>query len=341
MEEGGLAGWLIPSEFMDVNYGKALKEYLLTKVTLERVHLFDPSASLFDDALTSSSVIWFRKILPSPETSVTFSYGGSLLNPVHTKTVWLSRLSRAEKWTVAIKGETPLSPKPGATLADLFIIKRGIATGANSFFIMTPPQVAQYHIPAECLVPILPSPRCLKEDEIKADVAGNPLLENRLYLFTCSLEETEIQARYPAVWQYLETGIKAKINEGYLCAHRKPWYAQEKRPSAPLLCTYMGRRTEKPFRFILNHSAATAPNVYLMLYPRPPLNELLKINPALLEALWRALNQISPDNLRNSGRIYGGGLYKIEPNELGSVSAGSLLNLIPEMRVPANQLPLL
>ena len=39
MEEGGLAGWLIPSEFMDVNYGKALKEYLLTKVT-PRTHPF-------------------------------------------------------------------------------------------------------------------------------------------------------------------------------------------------------------------------------------------------------------------------------------------------------------
>ena len=28
MAKGGLAGWLIPSEFMDVNYGSAVKRYL-------------------------------------------------------------------------------------------------------------------------------------------------------------------------------------------------------------------------------------------------------------------------------------------------------------------------
>ena len=34
MEEGGLAVWLIPSEFMDVNYGAALRQYLCERVTL-------------------------------------------------------------------------------------------------------------------------------------------------------------------------------------------------------------------------------------------------------------------------------------------------------------------
>src|SRR5579859_2165225 len=36
--DDGVCVWLIPSEFMDVNYGVALKEYLLTNVTLLRVH---------------------------------------------------------------------------------------------------------------------------------------------------------------------------------------------------------------------------------------------------------------------------------------------------------------
>ena len=42
MAEGGLAGWLIPSEFMDVNYGASVKRYLLDKVTLLHIHRFDP-----------------------------------------------------------------------------------------------------------------------------------------------------------------------------------------------------------------------------------------------------------------------------------------------------------
>jgi len=54
MSQDGLACWLIPSEFMDVNYGKEVKDYLLSKVTLIRVHRFDPSDLQFDGVLVST-----------------------------------------------------------------------------------------------------------------------------------------------------------------------------------------------------------------------------------------------------------------------------------------------
>ena len=60
MSKQGLAGWLIPSEFMDVNYGKQVKEYLLNKVTLLHIHRFNPSDVQFNDALVSSAVVWFK-----------------------------------------------------------------------------------------------------------------------------------------------------------------------------------------------------------------------------------------------------------------------------------------
>ncbi len=97
---------------------------------------------------------------------------------------------------------------------------------------------------------------------------------------------------------------------------------QELRPPAPLLCTYMGRRNVKsgrPFRFILNRSKATAANVYLMLYPKPILESEFRRNPNLLEDIWRHLNQISYETMTGEGRVYGGGLHKIEPKELGNV----------------------
>ena len=60
MKKNGIAGWLIPSEFMDVNYGQAVKDYLLNEVTLLQVHRFDPSDVQFHDALVSSAVVWFK-----------------------------------------------------------------------------------------------------------------------------------------------------------------------------------------------------------------------------------------------------------------------------------------
>ena len=81
MAAGGLAGWLIPSEFMDVNYGVSVKRYLLDKVTLLHIHRFDPNEVQFADALVSSAVVWFRKETPRPGHMVRFTYGGSLQQP--------------------------------------------------------------------------------------------------------------------------------------------------------------------------------------------------------------------------------------------------------------------
>ena len=53
MSPDGLACWVIPAEFMDVNYGREIKEYLLDRVTLIRVHRFDANDLQFDNALVS------------------------------------------------------------------------------------------------------------------------------------------------------------------------------------------------------------------------------------------------------------------------------------------------
>ena len=122
------------------------------------------------------------------------------------------------------------------------------------------------------------------------------------------------------------------IHERYLCRHREPWYSQENRPPALFLCTYMGRptaRSESPFRFILNHSQATAANVYLMLYAKPKLATLLQGAPELSRAVWKALSSVTSESLIGHGRTYGGGLYKLEPRELANLPADVILDVLP------------
>ena len=92
----------------------------------------------------------------------------------------------------------------------------------------------------------------------------------------------------------------------------------------------MGRSRGKrgaAFRFILNHSRATAANVYLMLYPKADLRRALDGNPDLAREIWKRLNAISPSDVEGEGRVYGGGLHKVEPRELGNVSANGIAEL--------------
>ena len=78
-----ICGWLIPSEFMDVNYGAKLKEYFLNKVHLLRVHRYNPENCKFDDALVSSCVVWFKNETMENNYDVEFSYGGTPVSYTH------------------------------------------------------------------------------------------------------------------------------------------------------------------------------------------------------------------------------------------------------------------
>ncbi len=334
MPENGLAGWLIPSEFMDVNYGREIKEYLLNKVKLIRIHRFDPNDVQFDDALVSSAVVWFEKARPGEAHEIEFTYGGTLRNPNVYKKVTVDELRSVHKWTRLVLDVGEAVPdKKNIKLSNLFDIKRGIATGSNEFFILDSNKAKEYEIPDEFLIPILPSPRFLSVDRVQADHIGNPILDQKLFLLSCDLPEHEIREKYPTLWHYLESGKEKGINNRYLCNHRSPWYTQEKRPVSPFICTYMGRHLDKrkPFRFILNHSKAIVANSYLVLYPKDFLRDAIKKDGTLLKKIWVELNNVNADSMIGNGRVYGGGLHKIEPKELANVSADGIIEAIPEL----------
>ena len=112
----------------------------------------------------------------------------------------------------------------------------------------------------------------------------------------------------------------------YLCKSRKRWYFQERREPTAFLCSYMGRgkQDRMPFRFILNHSNAIASNSYLLLYPKDDLKERLQEDDLLYQKVWEILQDISVDDIEGEGRVYGGGLKKIEPKELARVKCRNL-----------------
>ena len=328
MADGALAGWLVPGEFMDVNYGKGIRDYLTSRVTLMHIHRFDPERSQFKDALVSSAVVWYRNNPPPRNHKVRMTYGGTLDRPELEGLVPLETLRHNRKWsghpeTVSTPGED------GTTLSDFFDIKRGIATGDNRFFVMTDVEAEERGIPRWALRPILPGARSLPQDVVCANDDGTPALDRKLFLLDSDMDQEKIAEESPELAMYLQTGL-GRVSETYLCSRRSPWYSQEKRPPAPFLCTYMGRigkDAQPPFRFILNHSEATALNVYLMMYPKGVLAAKLEEDPQLKTTTWEALRRIGPGDVMREGRVYGGGLRKLEPKELGRVGADRLLEL--------------
>lgn len=327
LKDGGISCWLVPGEFMDVNYGVVVKEFLLQNVELIHIHRFNINDLQFSDALVSSCIVVFRNHKPTGSQPIRFSSGGSINNPETSKTLVQRQLSSNTKWS-HLFGNDVISNVSGATLGDFFTVKRGIATGDNDFFILDKKTIAKYSIPDIFLRPLLPSPRYIKGYRIESE-NGLPIVDRQIFLFSCNLPENILQKEYPKVWEYICEGFERGVQDGYICSRRSPWYSCEKREPASIILPYMGRSetNNQLFRFILNSSSAITTNVYLMLYPKPQYAQCMRDENVLM-GVWRELNSIPTETLSRNGRYYGGGLRKIEPKELMNTPAEGIASLL-------------
>jgi hypothetical protein len=73
-----------------------------------------------------------------------------------------------------------------------------------------------------------------------------------------------------------------------------------------------------------------------MLYPRDALAGMLRRHPDRAADMFALLGQITGHELRGEGRVYGGGLNKIEPSELARISAAPFVERWPQLQ-PAVQ----
>jgi len=322
MREDGIGVWLIPSEFLDVKYGSGIKQFLLNKVDLIRIHRFDPEDQQFDDALVSSSVIWFKKTTKISK-SFTFSFGGGIDEPKINNEIEKKRITSEDKWSNLQNGFTENLKE--FKLGDIFTSKRGLATGDNNFFILSPKIIDAYNIDRKYLRRILPSPRYLRSNIIQ-EINGKIDLSPELYLLDVRLPEDEIM-NDPNLWKYMKNGL-GTTSQKYLCKSRKSWYFQEHRVAPDIFVTYMGRKkgNKSPFNFVLNKVDIIANNSYLLLYAKAKFTE------SELYEIWNYLNKLTPEKLISEGRVYGGGLYKLEPRELLNVDITGLINNYPSIK---------
>jgi hypothetical protein len=279
---------------------------------LERVHVFRADDVQFDDALVTSCVVTYRNTPPPSTHCALFTFGSSFEQPIEQFKVPLAELRCSSKW---LRRFQKTNHYRGTALGQYFTIRRGIATGGNSFFIRARQEFHALGICDEFLRPILPSPRHMPATEIQADSDGWPTNIVALALLDCTGK----------TWDSLPKPVRDYLNEApdrvrdsYLVRGRSPWYAQEQREAAPIVCTYMGRSNngDSAFRFIRNRSNAITTNSYLMLFPRVPTPPGEQ---DWLDDAWLRLAEVPLSEMQAQGREYGGGLKKIEPKELARV----------------------
>ncbi len=325
MKQDGVESWLVPREFMDVKYGRSLRKYLTEYVTLLQIHCFEIEDVQFKTAEVTSTIIIFKMSPPKPDNKILFTKGSNIKNPNFIREIDINLLKQSEKWSTIIDSENPTDieniPKGTLKLGDFFKVKRGVATGANDYFIIDEKIINIYNIPKEFLIPTLPAPRYLTSNIInKKDVEDEH--NNKLYILNCKLNKSEIETKYHGLYEYIQLGEKKEVDKVYLTRNKKPWYLIEQREPAPILCAYSGRKSKKgdSIRFIRNKSNVVVTNSYYNLYPKKWIKEKdLQTQEKLYDDIFNVLIKIDQKEILKHGRSYGGGFRKIEPKELENV----------------------
>lgn len=331
MKHGAIAAWLIPSEFKFTLYGATLREYLTNSIQLERIHTYDHKSSLFADARVTSTVLLFRNCTPSSRHRIRFTSGGSLAHPMYTTMLTVGELHGLTRWPLGAAAIASVGAvaSEAITLGDLFETKRGIATGANQYFVLTDEQRIQLEVPDRFVIPVLPKSRDLPGPVVYAKRDGSPDLRSPHWLLSIDAKIETLEVDHPRLYEYLKSAMQA-IGHRRIVSSRALFARQETRPHTPFLFGYMSRG-ETSLPFFLNRSRATYLNNYIGLYPRFDLRLAAATGIDDIQIL-AMLRELGHDEVVQRGRIYADGLRKIEPRELRTLVLPDRMGIASTLR---------
>lgn len=294
---GDVGAFITAAEWLDVNYGRLVRELFLGPLGGRGITLIEPTARPFPDAATTATITCFD--LGAKPKSIrlrrveTLDELGDLTDG---RPVRRERLESANRWTSLTRLQRK-TPKGFVELGELCRVHRGQVTGANKVWIAGQHSAG---LPTSVLYASVTKARELfAAHGVLAD--ANPL--RRVIDLPVDLEMLDSEER-KAVDAFIKVAKRLGADKGYVAQNRKAWWSVGLRVPAPILATYMARR---PPAFVRNKADARHINIAHGIYPREPLSETALT--ALTGHLARTVGV-------ESGRTYAGGLTKFEPKEM-------------------------
>ncbi|HET9533457.1 MAG TPA: hypothetical protein VFQ92_24100, partial [Blastocatellia bacterium] len=336
MKEGSRAAVIVPMETLDARYGIAAKLALRDHTRIEAMIRFAPSMNAFHRVDVGACILLFEKGYRSgnrfchltledlPETSDLIARLEQKAGGDEVAVESQDSLSEFEKWLTA--GRRRSRPSiffdngPVVPLKSLARVVRGIATGANDFFVLSTESVGRYGL-APYVVPTIHRNREV-QDIILDREDWRRLSDEGRRVWLLYLDGDE----YPAeVRGYIGEGEARGYHLRSLVRTRRKWYAMERRDVPPIFFTLLTRGNP---RFILNRAGVRPINMFLLIYPDRRI-----IDGGAEELFWVLLNsRFSISSLHSISRTYGGNTLKVEPREMDNLPVIDPLKLPEEMK---------
>lgn len=308
---GDYGAFITSSEWMDVNYGRLVRQLLLGDLGGQSLHVLAPDSAPFSDAMATGTITCFRIGEASPSMKIRRVESVSGLGRLKKgRSISRQRLSETNRWSVLTR-VTPRLPEGYVELGELCRVHRGTVTGANAVWVR---RDRNPDLPERVLFPSITRARELFG---AGDRLGSVESLRRVVDLPVDLDVLDADER-KQVDRFLRSARAKGVHEGYVASNRRAWWSVGLRDAAPILATYMARR---PPAFVRNDVGARHINIAHGLYPREQMPD------ALLD---RLAGHLRTEVALAQGRVYAGGLVKFEPKEMERIPVPSLEMLVEE-----------
>lgn len=325
LSKNGRCAYIIPSEFLNSDYGKLVKTYLIKSKTLRHIIVIDFEANVFDDALTTASIILcandnltdkvqFSNIQSLQDLSKIDEIINKYPNLSETnQTYSFTELNPEIKWKAYYQKQNSIKFKNLVPFSTYAKVVRGIATGSNEYFTFNLSKAKEFNIDEQYLLPCICSAKDAKTSFFtKQDFEELKKSNKSVFLFNAQNSTDK------NISSYIQKGESEEVNKRFLTASRTPWYSLENRKPAPIWVSVFNR---SGLRFIRNEANISNLTSYHCIYPKQTsLFSEIDIDLLFAYLLTDTAKQIFEDNSRQ----YGNGLQKFEPNDLNK---GMMLDL--------------
>lgn len=312
LAQGGRAAILIPAEWMSANYGQSLKTYLLQRGLLSGLVTIDHAGHAFEDNMSTASILLIEKTGQTdrmvqsfyvPRAAEPASLTALEQDPaIIRQTLPGDLLQSRKKWDILLRQPVTRPAKGHIRLGELVTTKRGIATGANRYFLMSRAQAENHGLDtARMTCCVGKTAQVAGTIFAQADFERLADAEQACFLFNPPSDLTPAEAAY--ISQGEAAGIPLKHGP-----RTKPiWYAAEARQPAPIWASTFGRGQ---MRFIYNRTGVKALTCFHSLYVKT-------LDPIQTRALVALLNSDAmQEAIIAQVRVLASGLMKLEPRDI-------------------------
>ncbi len=301
LRKGDYGCFITSAEWLDVNYGRMVRQLFLDRLGGVRLAVIDPKAQPFPDAATTGAIACFKA--DSKPKSV-FLQKIDSVSGLHRldgkRRVRRERLESETRWSHLTRRSGQI-PQGFVELGELCRVHRGQVTGANAVWIA---DLSRFELPEAVLFRTVTRAKELFSAGLELT---NPQKLRQVVDLPVELDELKTSLD-PKDWNsvvgFLKYAKSQGAHEGYVARARRAWWSVGLREPAPILATYMARR---PPAFVENTGDARHLNIAHGLYPREQFSVTI---------LRRLVKYLSSAVLLSAGRSYSGGLTKFEPREM-------------------------